>query len=361
MRAIPKIRPLATKSLTRLPHNNYYCKAGVNKLALSKNYHRKFTLLLSLALLLSALFLTNLDDRAEAQSKHDLDHGLKSDELETLKESIEANKGKGVNVYVIDVGYSTIPDVTRNFLVPYDEASDTDFRTHVHGNTVLSVLKGTEYSLIEDANIHYYRVFHSGVFAKAFEAVAKEAIPPAIVSISISPQANGIYGLLGMPPLILASTKLVQEKGIIVLAAAGNEADCEKDQENLLHNLDDLWFIGNVKRSESAGGKSWELNETSSHGSWVTYYACGTDVIVEVARKLLYQTDDTSYSTPVAAAYIARILSIYPEASPEFVKAILDEFSVHETFTDKNGAPFTAKCLPLTQPHVQETKNKSDE
>jgi len=211
MRALPKIRPLAIKSLTRQPHNSYY-KAGVNKSVSSKNFHGKFALFLSVVFLLSAVFVTNSDDRAEAQSTPDTGQDQKCEDLAYLRKSIESNKGKGVNVYVIDVGYSAIPDVTKNFLVPYDEALDTDFRISYHGNTVLSVLKGTEYSLIEDANIHYFRVFHSGTFSEALKAVAEEAIPPAIVSISISPQATGISRFFEMPPLIQASTKLVQKK-----------------------------------------------------------------------------------------------------------------------------------------------------
>lgn len=353
LRAIAKTRPLLPRPprlLPRPPHSNRNRFFSPRK-PISNSIHGKSILSLCFGLLLSQVLFTKFDE--PDNDKKD------ADELAKLKALIDSNQGEGVNVYLIDMGFSAIPDTTKDFSSLYVDESEE--KPDFHGNCVISILKGNEHSLLKDANIHYYRISDKGGFLEAFEAIAEDAVPPAIVSISVSPRANQFSEEVHLPRLAEASKKLVKEKGIIILSSAGNEGDCKKDPQKLLHRLDDVWIIGNVKQSYWSGVKFFELDETSSHPPCVKFYAIGNEVLGDVFG-VLSEVQGTSISTPIAAAYLARILSIYrkvyPEVRPEDFIEVLDKLVSNETLIDKKGAPFIAKCIPLAQ-KLDESNNSS--
>lgn len=273
--------------------------------------------------------------------------------------------GTGISIAVIDNGFPTV-DTGNAFLrlrtnnkikAGYDFVTKTtniyNPSLHAHGTVVLGAIGGylenTFVGSAPDADFYLYRSenFDSEIpeeeiyWIEAAEEADRKGVDIITTSLGYNvfdnPQYNYTYAdMNGSTSFIARGAGIAAEKGIFVLAAAGNSGD--KTWHYLLTPADNdkVFSIGGV---DSAGNSSVfssfgpnSLGVIKPDGS-----AQGT-ATVTVLGDNTFVTNGTSLATPIAAGGVACLIQAFPTMNRDQMRTRLRQTaSLYPNHTDQMG------------------------
>ncbi|WP_019632930.1 S8 family peptidase [Actinomadura atramentaria] len=243
--------------------------------------------------------------------------------LETLnvKAAHEKATGRGVTVAVVDSGVNAANPQLAGQVLPAVDVTRTGAADCVgHGTEVAGLIAAKRgvtpfYGVAPDAKILPIKFaaqstgVDSGLVAKAIDqAVAKHADV-----INISTQS------IGDDPRLRAAVKLALDRGIPVVAAAGNLDRKRGDVPELMYpgGYPGVITVGAVDRTGS-------ITQFSNPKTPVTVIAPGKDIITTSADGHYIAKDGTSFAAPIVAGVVALIKQAYPDLTPGQIRARLE-------------------------------------
>lgn len=158
---------------------------------------------------------------------------------------------------------------------------------------------------------------------QALEKISSELQSPAVISLSIhlnlkeSQKSRSEYSAEYQKIV----DSIVLRKGYPILIAAGNNRERSREEANVPINLKGVWPIGNVIKKASVWhfftkkAHCWRFHGDSALGGWIKFVAPGTNVKViryDLMGQIESRVSGTSMSAPHAAAFFARLLSLFP-------------------------------------------------
>lgn len=173
--------------------------------------------------------------------------------------------GAGIRAYVIDTGIEdTHPDITGRALRMFDAFNGNGSDENGHGTHVAATIGGTQFGVAKKVLLRGVKVLNKNgkgtneTVLQGIEWVARNAVRPAIVNISIGGERSAI--------LNQAIDSLSAKTGILVVVAAGNEAQdaCKTSPASAPSAL-----------AVAATTKSDKQASFSNFGACVTMYAPG--------------------------------------------------------------------------------------
>jgi subtilisin family serine protease len=227
-----------------------------------------------------------------------------------------ANRGQGVNVYIIDTGIRSTHFDFGGRAVGAFTAIDDGYGTsdcNGHGTHVAGIVGGSTYGVAKSVNLYSVRVLDcsgSGVMSQliaALDWVAQNRVLPAVVNLSVGGDS------LDAVNQAVAGTVAA---GVTVVAAAGNRAAdaCLMSPASAPSAI----TVGSTGSDDSqASSSNW--------GTCVDLYGPGVNIIsdyvtTDSARALM---SGTSMAAPHVAGAAALYLSGHPGATPDSVAANL--------------------------------------
>lgn len=294
-------------------------KAAIPKLAKMKQVER---------ISLSPIYkkLGNVDPKATKQALHKL---LQSPAAQKLQ-----GKNK-IKVAVIDEGVdATHPDLqknivaTKNTVNPLHVAEKGSHGTHVAG--IIGAVKNNGiggYGLNPNAQILGYDVFNGS--DGAYDYIISKAIIQA--TKDGAKVINMSLGSASPSPVMDEAIAYAHEKGVTVIAAAGNTGTDQKQYPASYKNVISVGSVGNTKK----------LSDFSSYGVSTDIVAPGEDIYSTSYQKRgasFEKMSGTSMASPVVAGIASLILSKNPNLTPDQVEYILEH-----TATDLGEKGFDAK------------------
>lgn len=201
--------------------------------------------------------------------------------------------GKGVSIYVMDSGVQTNHeefDDRATTLYSYDESDYSE--DNPHGTSVASCAAGKTYGVAKEANIYSLRFDMS-------QDDAVRAVDKVLEHQGKSPSVL-VKSFGGPSPLYDNELKKLEENGVIVVAAAGN------DNADLSENK---MFPAKRKRTIAVGSvnKYMRLSNFSNFGKPVDILAPGSSIpcaTVDGYTKM----HGTSFACPIVAGVIAQMV-----------------------------------------------------
>lgn len=229
-----------------------------------------------------------------------------------------------VVIGIIDTGISTraIPGENilegKNYLNPTGSTEDT----YGHGTAVASVILDLfpqaqfvplVSNVYEDGKI---RQVSNDVFAQMIRD-AVDVYRCQIINISV--------GLILDKASIREAVAYAEEKGVLVVASAGNDYATDGDFTYYPAGYDTVLAVGSVNREET------EISAFSQRGPWVDIYACGEQIDTATLSGGTRESEGTSYSAARVTAAAAKLLQSDPTlTAPELRQKLLEaarEFS----------------------------------
>lgn len=233
-----------------------------------------------------------------------------------------AGKNK-VTIAVVDGGVDyKHPDLKANLLKPYNAANPARNPVRdLHGTHVAGIIASTKdnglggYGVFPNANILPVDVFNGSMGANDF-TIAEG------ITYSVDQGADVINLSLGgfMPsPVVEEAIQYAIDSGVVVVAAAGNEAT---DQYSYPAAYPGVISVGNIN-----GAKT--LSDSSNYGSSVDVVAPGENIYstsydAEAGSKFERLTG-TSMASPMVAAAVGLLKSKYPNLTAFDIEYILEQ------------------------------------
>ncbi|ORX79667.1 hypothetical protein BCR32DRAFT_328040 [Anaeromyces robustus] len=275
--------------------------------------------------------------------------------------------GKGIDIYIIDIGFSAHHDdfdtyegtedertITCDAIIDSDELRLTDERTKYfcygklnkktsryddpdHGVAVSSVAADTIYGVAKKANIHNIAADLSIISVlRAFDYILLNAKPHKTV-INLSFGGITFYHKSDDDKL----SELIH-KGFIIFTSAGNEnenccAPPESENFNAFGGYRKAITVGSA--FPNIGKEGYTRESFSNYGDCVDIYAPGgvTAALFSYdSWSLKYPFEGTSFSSPIAAGVAASIMSENPdyEFDNESMKNVLIDLSIKGSIRD---------------------------
>jgi subtilisin family serine protease len=243
-----------------------------------------------------------------------------------LAEAHAASAGAGAVVAVLDTGVDlTHPALAGRLLPgwdfvdddgdPNEEPGGSDESSYGHGTAVAGVVA----LVAPQARILPYRVLDTDGHGTVFVVAA--AIQDAIVA-----GANVINLSLGTAQkteskLLKDTIKAARQRGVLIVAAAGNDADDRKNYPAADKDVMSVAALGNQEAVEPAAQEN--LADFSDWGGWVDVAAPGQDITSPAPGGRFARWNGTSLATPFVAGQAALILGQNPNIKPnKLVEAI---------------------------------------
>ncbi|MFS0783728.1 S8 family peptidase [Bacillus sp. 1P06AnD] len=254
------------------------------------------------------------DPKANLQYQHGLLHSEAAQKL--------AGKNK-VTVAVIDTGIDkNHPDLKKNLLPGYNAANPAnqpvagDHGTHVAG--IIAAEKGNGiggYGMAPNVKILPIDVFDGGYGAS--DAAIADAI---LYAVSHGAKViNMSLGGYGSTPILEDAVKTAIKKGVVVVAAAGNE---NTDDVSTPAGYEGVISVGSVNSDK-------KLSSYSNYGPSVDVVAPGEEVyssLYDYEKKSTYTYGSgTSMASPVVAGAVALLKTKYPNLTPAQVEYVLEK------------------------------------
>lgn len=252
--------------------------------------------------------------------------------VEHKKEILVAVIDSGVN-FLDPILSNAIPEQYKQDIKKLNFSNGVDFDANGHGTHVAGIILG----VMPDAKILPLKSLVNG--RKSLDATIKAlkyAVEQNVDIINYS--AGGLefnqeeYNIL----------KKAQKKGILVIAAAGNESSNIDDEKTTFYpasyKLDNIIAIGNSKTNWFKESNGFEKEPSSNYGRKnVDFFLKGKNVkslSTNVDKCGLEYLTGTSMSTPVFTGIIASLKAQYPELSN---KEILKHLSTLAHPVDTNS------------------------
>ncbi len=273
--------------------------------------------------------------------------------------------GAGVHIYFIDTGlYAAHQEFTGRIGAGYNtatESADTsDCASWSHGTHVAGIAAGKTYGIAKSATLHSVKMWdcstiESSNIVQAFEWIYNHHNPatqgPAVVNISMNNSANYDPDWTGTTsPLGIAVANLINNRGILVIESAGNQAG-----EACAHSLGvpGVLVVGGVDeydtRWERAVGdpnySGWCASGGdcgSNYGGCIDIWAPSAHIVSSwVGASTNYcRLSGTSMAAPVATGVAALYLQTHPTATPAEITTFLTSGAIKGVLTELGaGSP----------------------
>lgn len=238
----------------------------------------------------------------------------------------------GVNVYVIDTGIATHPDLNLvrhvNFVSDRKNTDCNGHGTHVAGS--IGARDDTAYVVgmapgVRLTGVKVLDCTGSGATStviKGVDWVAANAVKPAVANMSLGGGASSM--------LDSAVSKAVSA-GVVFAVAAGNSAVDACTQSPARAGT--LAGVITVAATDSAEAEA----SFSNYGSCVSLWAPGVDILSTYLNNGLAIGSGTSMASPHAAGAAALYLSRYPAATPAGVESALLQATLLPGTLSKDG------------------------
>ena len=214
-----------------------------------------------------------------------------------------------VIIGIIDTGISTNAIDSdhilegKNYLDPSLSTEDT----YGHGTAVASVIlkelpQAQLVPLVSNA-------YESGRIKQVDNDVFAQMIRDA-VDVYHCRIINLSVGLILDKPSIREAVAYAEEKGVLVVASAGN--DYARDGEFMYYPAayETVLSVGSVNKKED------QISDFSQRGDWVDLYACGEEVKIKTLSGNKIESEGTSYSAARVTARAARFLQKNRKLTP---------------------------------------------
>jgi subtilisin family serine protease len=251
---------------------------------------------------------------------------------------IKEKHKKKIKIAIIDTGLdnhnfilmNAVPKDIRQNLNKLDFSGENTIKDyHGHGSHVASIILGVN-PKAQIIPIKYYNKNHDGQESlKAFLSALNKAVEMNVDIINIS------GGGSDASQEELAILKKAEEKGIIVISAAGNEKTNIDKHSNyyfpasyIKNDLKNIIVVGNqaTKKQDKSYSSNYGYNS-------VDFFTRGEEVMGFVADCKIDKMTGTSQATPVVAGIVSTYMSIYPKSSLNDIRNHL----VFNSTPDKKG------------------------
>lgn len=273
--------------------------------------------------------------------------------------------GSGVHIYFIDTGlYAGHQEFTGRVGAGYNTAIEStntsDCANWSHGTHVAGIAAGKTYGIAKGATLHSLKIWDCNTIERsnivqAFEWIYSHHNPatqgPAVVNISMNNSANYDPDWTGTTsPLGMAVANLINNRGILVIESAGNQAG-----EACAHSfgVPGVLVVGGVDEYDTR----WERDPSdpnysdwcqssgdcgSNYGSCVDIWAPAAHIVSSWsgASRNYCRLSGTSMAAPVATGVAALYLQTHPTATPAEVTTFLTSGAVKGVLTELGaGSP----------------------
>jgi subtilisin family serine protease len=221
-----------------------------------------------------------------------------------------------VVIAIIDTGISSraIPEKYilegKNY---YDPSLSTE-DTYGHGTAVASVIlerfpQARFVPLVSN-------VYDNGKVKQVSNEVFAQMIRDA-VDVYDCQIINLSVGLILDKPAVREAVAYAEEKGVLVVASAGNDYATEGDFVYYPASYDSVFAVGSVNR------KGTKVSNFSQRSNWVDLYACGEDVTIRTLSGNTRESEGTSFSAALVTARAARLLQLDPTLTASQLREML--------------------------------------
>ena len=211
-----------------------------------------------------------------------------------------------VVIAVIDTGISSKAIPADHILEGknyYDPALSTE-DTYGHGTAVASVILKhfPQAQLVPLVS----NVYDSGRIKQVTGDVFAQMIRDAI-DVYHCDIINVSAGLILDKTPIREAVAYAEEKGILVVASAGNDYATNGEFAYFPASYDTVFAVGSVTKDSTS------VSDFSQRGKWVDIYTCGEDIEIATISGNAKQSEGTSYSAARITAEAAKLLQKNPD------------------------------------------------
>lgn len=218
-----------------------------------------------------------------------------------------------VIIGIIDTGISTKAIDSdhilegKNYLDPSLDAEDT----YGHGTAVASVIlkelpQAQFVPLVSNAyNKGKIEQVDNDVFAQMIRD-AVDVYHCQIINLSV--------GLILDKPSIREAVAYAEEKGVLVVASAGNDYATDGEFTYYPAAYETVLSVGSVNKKKN------EISDFSQRGDWVDIYARGEEITIKTLSGDKRESEGTSYSAALVTARAARLLQKNKNLTPESLR-----------------------------------------
>lgn len=258
------------------------------------------------------------------------------------------NTGRGVNVYVLDVGVMTThTEFGGRAVTDFDAVADgNDGWCSDHGTHVAGIIAGATFGVAKEAKIHSVRTVGckgspDSTVIKAIDWVTWNHVKPAVANMSFGRSLMGVLPN-GQPGITGGSERGAQAledavrgliaSGVTVVAAAGNAAEGQTGQGADSFTPGRIWQAITVGATDYFDGRvSWTM-----YGWPIDVYAPG-DYIASASNTsttAMTTKSGTSMSTAFVTGAVAKYLQTNPLATPAQVEAFINSMTTKGIVTN---------------------------
>lgn len=121
---------------------------------------------------------------------------------------------------------------------------------------------------------------------------------------------NLSVGLILDKPSIREAVAYAEEKGVLVVASAGNDYATDGEFVYYPAAYETVLSVGSVNKEGTA------ISDFSQRGDWVNIYACGEKIEIKTLSGNTRESEGTSYSAALVTARAGRLLQKNPNLTP---------------------------------------------
>lgn len=277
---------------------------------------------------------------------------------EELTGLVMMNKGNGVTVHVIDSGdispflLPALKSTSLSAPEPRPEGAtntDQELNDAIHGNMVISRIVGLPSSLAPEAFLHYHQISSVADMDSTFRFIEESSPTPALICMTMGCTIWQRHERILYINILDSIASICNTKGIPLVVAGGNSRQISPNSRALPVCSKHAWVVGNLQKDEDG---NWKLEEDSARGSWIKFVAPGTDVPVHLYHPTEFTKGETtkqcgtSFAAPAAAAYMARLMSLFPWMNRSDVDIALSYIAPKRQYLEGQEA-FESRCLIL--------------
>ncbi|GAA2870841.1 hypothetical protein Acy02nite_19900 [Actinoplanes cyaneus] len=222
--------------------------------------------------------------------------------------------GSDVTVAVVDTGVAPVGDLAGKVLPGYDffnyDSDPTDDGVFPHGTVVSSLIAATADNGAGMAGVCWQcKILPVKALDRNGDGFDSDIAQGIIYAVQHNAKiVNLSLGGYGYSKTLANAVAYANAKGVLVVAAAGNENTSQKSYPAA---LPDVLAVGGTDTSKSGDYKV----SFSNYGSWVDVSAPAVTAGMYSDGSYHYGLEGTSFSTPLVSGVAALVQSAHPEYS----------------------------------------------